>query len=502
MRRTEHGGVARPGQVLELAIDDLGTEGQGIGRAGGAVVFVPGAVPGDRVQARVTRPHRAFIEAELLAVLDPAPGRVTPACPVAAACGGCHLLALAYPAQLAWKTKAVRAALRRVGHLDGVPVHDCLGAERPLGYRNKAQFPVVAAYKVAPGGAERVGPGAGPGSDRRHAGGRRRDRHGSPRRCQRGFRAEPLRAGLYRRGTHDVVPVEDCLLQHPVNNRILAAAVRLASELGVEAYDENTGRGLLRHILARVSSDGREAMAVLVTSGPVFPMGRRLAAALREAVPEVKTVVQNINTSHGSVILGPREVVLSGPGHITDHLGGLRFRVSASSFFQVNPAQAEVLYGVAARMAEGARRAADIYCGVGTITLFLARRLAGLEEIVGVESNPAAVRDAAANARENHVEKATFVAGDAAAVLHDMAQAGLPLDTVILDPPRKGCDPPVLEALKCLACRKIVYVSCNPATLARDLAVLAQGGYRVVEVQPVDMFPQTVHVECCTLLVR
>ncbi len=512
------GALPRPGQRLELTIQDLGSEGQGLGRLNRLVVFVPGAVPGDQVRARITTVRRGFVEAELETVLQPGPGRVVPACQVADACGGCQLLALSYEGQLAWKTRVVSETLRRVGHLQAVPVRPCLGAQNPYGYRNKAQFPIVAVYR--PGKVA-------------HRAGEPRPRAGLRAGLRTGLRAG-LRAGLYRRGTHEVVPVDSCLLQHPVNNAILAAAVRLASKLGVPAYDEDTGEGLLRHILARVSSDGREAMAVFVTSQVTFPMGRRLAAALAEAVPQVKTVVQNVNTRRTNVILGPRDIVLSGPGHIVDHLGGLRFRVSASSFFQVNPAQAEVLYGVTARMAEGARRVADVYCGVGTITLFLAKRLPGLEEIVGVESNPAAARDAAANAKANGIDKASYICGDAAAVLRDMARAQVPLDMVVLDPPRKGCEPAVLQALLRLGCRKIVYVSCNPATLARDLAVLAgqaagaprgsrngSGGdeppagnpleaaggfagsgrvYRVEEVQPVDMFPQTTHVECVVCL--
>jgi len=243
-------------------------------------------------------------------------------------------------------------------------------------------------------------------------------------------------------------------------------------------------------------------MAVFVTSQVAFPMGRRLAAALQQAVPEVRTVVQNINPRRTNVVLGPRDVVLSGPGHITDTLGGLRFRVSPSSFFQVNPSQTEALYEVVARMASGAQRVADIYCGVGTITLFLAARLKGLEEIVGVELSLAAVRDAAANAKANGIRNAGFICGDAAAVLADMAGAGIPVDTVVLDPPRKGCEPAVLAAVLRLACRRVVYVSCNPATLARDLGILSAGGYLVREAQPVDMFPQTAHVECVARLDR
>lgn len=484
--------LPNPGDTLDLTISDLDSEGRGVGRWSGVVVFVPGALPGDRIKAAVRRTRtktararsadRGFAEADLVSVEEAGPGRVTPPCPQAAACGGCQLLSLAYPAQLEWKTRVVWEALRRVGHLGSVDVKPCLGAPHPLGYRNKAQFPVVAAYRADRG---RARPRT-PGRSGRFPG-----------------RRPVLVAGLYRRGTHEVVPVETCLLQHPVNNTVLAAATRLAAELGVEAHDEDTGRGLLRHILARVSSDGREAMAVLVTSRVAFPVGRRLAVALRRAVPQVKTVVQNVNTRRTNVILGPRNIVLDGPGFITDRLAGLAFRVSASSFFQVNPEQAEVLYGVAARMADGAHRAADVYCGVGTITLYLAKNLAGLDEIVGVESNPAAVRDAAANARANGVGNAAFVRGDAAAVLKDMAVEPEPPDTVVLDPPRKGCDPGVLEALATMGrkgCRRVIYVSCNPATLARDLAVLTGAGFEVTEVQPVDMFPQTTHVEAVAFL--
>ncbi len=474
-------------EPFEFSVTDLGTEGQGIGRWNGLVVFVSGALPGDRVLARVRRrrggapgrrpsggpgaagsdptARRGFLEAELVAVVKPSPDRVAAPCPQAFACGGCDLLSLAYSAQLTWKTGVVREALRRVGGLGDVRVPPCLGAGQPLGYRNKAQFPV----SPRPG----------------HS----RDGRG-------------LAVGLYRRGTHDVVPVENCALQHPLNNRILSEIVRLASGLRVTAYDENTGEGLLRHILVRVSNDGHEAMAVLVTAKPTFPMGRRLAAGLCRAVREVRTVVQNVNTRRTSVILGPRDIVLAGPGHIYDHLGGLRLRVSASSFLQVNPVQAEALYGLVVGMAAGARRVADVYCGVGTITLFLAKQLIGLEEIVGVEANPAAARDAAANARANGIGKATFVCGDASAVLKDMASARTPLDTVVLDPPRKGCEPGVLEALSRMTCRRLIYVSCNPATLARDLSVLASSGYRVVEAQPVDMFPQTTHVETVALAER
>jgi 23S rRNA (uracil1939-C5)-methyltransferase len=475
-------GVARQGDPFELTITNLGTEGQGIGRRDGLVVFVPGALPGDRVLARPERsrpgpPRRAtpetapdapdqigkrrFLKAELVRVVSPSDDRVASPCDKSPICGGCDLLSLSYEAQLAWKTGVVREALRRVGGLGEVPVRHCLGATQPLAYRNKAQFPVKSG----------------------------RDGRG-------------LAVGLYRRGTHDIVPVDNCVLQHPLNNRILSETARLARGLRIPAHNEDTGEGLLRHILARVSSDGREAMVVLVTAKLVFPPGRRLAAGIRQVVPEVKTVVQNVNSRRTNVILGGRDIVLSGSGYIHDCLGGVRLRVSSSAFLQVNPRQAEVLYALVAEWATGARRVADIYCGVGAITLFLAGRLTGLEEIVGVEANPAAVRDAAANARANGISSAVFVVGDASVVLRDMARAGAALDTIVLDPPRKGCEPAVLEALSRLACPRIIYVSCNPATLARDAGILASSGYRVVQAQPVDMFPQTTHVETVALIRR
>jgi 23S rRNA (uracil1939-C5)-methyltransferase len=454
---------AGTGDIVELEVTDLDSKGRGVGRFQGVVVFVDGGLPADRIRARIVRGRasgKGHYVADLVAVVRPSPDRVGPPCPVAAACGGCQLMALSYPAQLRWKTRRVREALRRIGHLEAVPVADCLGASRQLGYRNKAQFPVSA------------------------------------------VRGKGLVAGLYRRGTHAVVPVESCLLQRPPGDRVVAAAVDVARESGLEAYDEKSGRGLLRHILVRVSSDGREAMAVFVTARGTFPAGKRLAAALRKRVPEVRTVVQNVNARRTNVILGPRNIVLSGPGYIHDTLAGLRFRVSVSSFFQVNPEQAEALYGVVADMAEGARRVVDVYSGVGTVALYLARKVSGLEEVTGIESNPNAVRDAAANARSNGVEKAVFICGDAARVLREMSRAGVRPDTVILDPPRKGCEKAVLETLADMDCRRVVYISCNPATLARDLAVLAARGYRTERVQPVDMFPQTTHVESCSLVVR
>lgn len=477
----------RPRELVALSITDLNTEGQGVARLDGSglVVFVPGALPGEEVMARVTRVGGggSYLVAEPLRIEKASPNRVEAQCAVSASCGGCQLLHYDYRSQLEWKTTVVRETLRRIGGLQNVAVEACLGARSPLAYRNKAQFPVAAAY-------------------RQSGGWWRQDEAGPRPRERRNGRSRMLVAGLYRRGTHEVISVDSCPLQRPTNNRAIATAVRLAGEHGVSAYDEETGRGQLRHILARASRDGREAMCVLVTAEVMFPQGRRLAAALREAVPEVKTVVQNVNTRRTSVILGPRDIVLSGPGFIHDTLGGLRFRVSPSSFFQVNPEQAEVLYDVAAGMAAGARRAADIYCGVGTITLYLARRLDTLQDIVGVESNSAAVRDAEANARANRVEKASFVRGDAAMVLRDMAASGYRPDTVVLDPPRKGCEKPALDALAALRPERIVYISCNPATLARDLGHLAEWSYRVERVQPVDMFPQTTHVECCALVVR
>jgi len=447
--------------TVTLEITDLNHDGDGTGRHGGLAVFVPGAIPGDRVRATITAQKPSFARASLEEILVPSPDRVVPPCPVYTRCGGCQLQHMDYRAQLLVKQRLVAAALRRVGGLDDVAVRPTIGATDPWHYRNKAQFPIGAATGA-----------------RGHVAG-----------------------GLYARGTHEIIDFDDCLIQHPVNNAILAAAKDLIARYGIPPYDERTGTGVVRHVLARVSSGTGQAMAVLVTNGPGLPHARELARDLMATVPAVKSVQQNINPQRTNVILGETTRLVAGEPYITDTIGELRFRISPRSFFQVNPAQTVRLYQQALAYAElqPGDTVLDAFCGTGTITLFLARH-AG--RAIGIEEVPEAVADARANAALNHIENVEFVTGKVEEELPRLAASGLRPDVIVLDPPRAGVDRRALEAMAAMGPRRLVYISCHPATLARDLAVLATAGYRTAEVQPVDMFPHTRHIEAVALLVR
>ncbi len=448
----------KPGQRIELPIHGLGHSGEGVGRYAGLTVFVPGGAPGDTLDARVVEVKKNYARAELVTVLVPSPDRAVPPCPVVGECGGCQLQHIAYPAQLALKRQQVVDAVERVGKLTGVVVHPTLGMDDPWRYRTKAQFPV-------------------------------------------GMRGGRIIAGFFAPGTHRIVDIAACDIQHPLGNRILQVVRDLAQRYGVPIYDERTGRGVLRHVLARVGRGSGEAMAVLVTSGPEFPAGRLIAEALMERVPGLVSVVQNINPEQTNVVLGRKSRVLAGRDSITDNIGDLEFAISPVSFFQVNPAQTEVLYGKALEYAglTGVETVFDLYCGIGTISLFLARQA---RTVVGIEVVPDAVADARENAVRNRVANVRYVCGDATVELPRLAAEGTTADVIVLDPPRKGCDEPVLHAMAAMGPSRIVYVSCNPASLARDLGILGGLGYRTVEVQPVDMFPHTAHVESCSLLVK
>lgn len=453
------GGDLHPGKEVELPLTGMAGEGDAVGRLGGLAVFVAGGVPGERVRARLREVRPRYARGEVVAVLAPGPGRVVPPCALAGACGGCRWQHLAYPEQLHWKRRLVADALERVGRLAGVPILPTLGMDDPWGYRNKAAIPF------------------------RQVGGR-------------------VVAGFFRPETHEVVDLAPgegesaggCLIQHPLVNRVAAAVRDLVRERGIPAYDEPAGRGLLRHLVVRVGVRTGEALAVFVINGEALPDEAGLARDLMDRVPEVAGVVKNLHTERTNVILGPVTRVIRGRDHVFEALGGLRFKVSARSFFQVNPVQAERLYELALAAAglTGGERLVDAYCGTGTMALLAARRCRRVE---GIEEVREAVDDARENARLNGIGNVRFRVGRVEERLEDLREEGRGPDVVLLDPPRKGCDGRVLRACLELRPRRLVYVSCNPATLARDLAVLARG-YRIAAVRPVDLFPHTPHVEC------
>jgi len=440
---------------IELTIAALGSEGQGIGRVSGYAVFVPLALEGERVRAHVMKVTSGYAVAKLTEVLEPSAARCDPFCAAYPRCGGCTLQHMDYPAQLAFKRAQVREAFERIGGFEGVEVLETLGMEAPLRYRNKGSFPF---------GKDESGQTA---------------------------------IGFFAPRSHRLVPIEDCPIQSEAAMAAVIAMRDWARKYDIPPYDEATGTGTLRHAMARVS--GEEVTALVVTAGEL-PHEKELIEALK-GLPGLCGVIHDRNDSASNVILGGRFRTLWGSDRMDATICGYTFGVGMASFLQVNPEQTEKLYLTALDYLslEGGETVADVYCGVGTISLLLAGKCA---RVTGVECVPEAVADARANAARNGVTNAEFICGDAEKVLPDLLRRGMKPDAAVIDPPRKGCEPAALCALADSGVRRIVYVSCNPSTLARDCRLLAQRGYAVKRVQPVDMFPHTHHVEAVVELQR
>lgn len=369
-------------------------------------------------------------------------------------CGGCQMQNMPYPQQLRWKQSMVERLLSRYGRVSPI-----IGMTNPLHYRNKVQ----AAF----------------GTDR----GRR------------------IISGVYQSSSHRIVPVDSCMIEDQKADSIIVTIRELLPQFKLTAYDEYNDRGFLRHVLVRRGFTSGEIMVVLVTAAPAFPSKNNFIGALRAVHPDITTIVQNINPGRTSLVLGERQNVLYGSGYIEDSLCGCIFRISPRSFYQVNPVQTELLYGKAIELAglTGNERIIDAYCGIGTIGLIASRHC---EQVIGVEQNRDAVRDAISNCKRNGIKNARFYTADAGEFMTQMAAEGETADLVFMDPPRAGSDQAFLTSLLTLSPKKVVYISCNPETLARDLAVLTGRGYEVRGIQPVDMFPFTHHVECICLMAR
>lgn len=461
VRKTMHEKTTLPfpvqkGQEMELEITGLGSAGEGVGRYKDVAVFVPGALPCETVRVRADFVKKTFVNAALLEIIKASPDRVEPVCPVYKACGGCQLQHLSYEAELKEKQKQVEAALKRIGHLDDIRVMPTIGSDSPLYYRNKMQFPVS------------------------------------------GTKGK-LQIGCFALNTHRVIDVADCCIQKQKNNEIAAVVRSWMKQFKIAPYDEDQRTGIVRHIMGRVGVHTGEIMVCLVTAQDNVPHLKELAKMLKAAIPGVKSVVQNVNKRSTNVILGEKTKLVAGSPTIKDKIGSLKFNISAQSFFQVNSEQAEKLYNTALDFAElkGSETVVDLYCGTGTITLFMAQKA---KQALGIEIVPSAIRDAKKNAAANHIDNADFLLGDAAVEMPKLAADGLRPDVVILDPPRAGCEERVLAAIVKVKPERVVYVSCNPATLARDLAYLQGYGFTVDKVQPCDMFSRTHHVETVVLL--
>ena len=448
-------------QILTLQIQRLSSDGSGVAHsADGEAVFVPGAAPGDEAQVRIVIDCGRYAFGILDKILTPSPDRIPLDCAVAGPCGGCSLRHLDYGAELRAKQENVADAFARIGGLD-VPVLPIQPSPEVDRYRNKVQFPVG------------------------------RDKDGNP--C----------IGFYAGRTHRIVPCPDCKLQPSVLNDIGTALCRFFGQQGIEPYDEQTGKGLVRHIFLRRGAHSGQIMVCLVCTRPKLPHAEELCALVQQQFPAVTTVLLNVNPKNTNVILGSETTVLWGTGVIEDTLCGVPVRLGPLSFYQVNTLAAERLYGIAAEYAQLSPNdlLLDLYCGMGTIGLSMADRC---RELIGVEIVPEAIESAKANAARMSdavAAKSRFFCADAGTAATRLAAEGLHPDIVMLDPPRKGCDEATLSAVVRMSPRRVVYVSCNPATAARDAAWLEQNGYRTEKVQPVDLFPRTKHVETVCLLV-
>lgn len=450
--------MLKKNDLIPLSIQSVSSQGSGVGRYQGMAVFVPGAAPGDLLQVQVVKVLSSYCYGIIREVEQPGPGRVQPACPVCRRCGGCSLQHLSYEEELRQKEGWVADAIARIGGM-APKLRPILASPLQDGYRNKAQYPL----------------GLGPEGR--------------------------ARGGFYAPRSHNLIPWEDCRLQPPFFGEILRAVCRYIDQSGQPPYDEATGRGLFRHLYLRWGEATGQVMVCLVVNGERIPQPRLLVSMVLSACPGVASILVNTNTKNTNVILGRDTRVLFGSPVIRDVLRGVEVELSPHSFYQVNRRGAELLYRQAEELAELAPGdlLLDLYCGAGTIGLSMARRV---NRLIGVEVVESAVRDARQNALRNSIGNAEFRCADAGRAAAELAAEGLRPRVIITDPPRKGCDSATLTAVAEMAPERVVMVSCNPATLARDLQQLAKAGYCLGAVQPVDMFPRTAHVETIVLLQR
>lgn len=446
-------------EYITLTFEDLTHEGNGVGKINGYPLFVPYALPGEEAVVKVLKANKKFGYGKLIEIKKASAERVEPPCNVYYKCGGCQLQHMSYNSQLNMKQNQVKNVMRKIAHLDHVPVHPTIGLEDPWFYRNKVQIPV-------------------------------------------GEKDGELVTGFYRMRSHDIIDeMERCMIQDETNNVIVDAVREIASDLGIPAYDEVKDHGVLRHIMVRTGRATKESMVVLITRTEKLPQQEKLIQRLREAHPHIKSIVHNINNKRTNSIYGRKTKVIWGEEYIYDTIGDIRFAISPRSFYQVNPVQTKVLYDKALEYADIDENdvVIDAYCGIGTISLFLAQKA---KKVYGIEIVSDAIADAKMNAEINGISNAEFVVGEAEKVMPKWKEQGFTPDVIVVDPPRKGCEPEFLHAMIAMEPKRIVYVSCNPSTLARDLVILEEGGYGTKEVQPVDMFSQTSHVEAITLLCR
>lgn len=448
------------GDILDIEILDMSHDGEGIGKAEKLTVFVEDAVVGDIVKIKITQMKKNFAKGTVVECLKYSANRIKAICNLTSQCGGCQIQELSYEKQLEIKENLVINNLRRIGGFSDSDqlVNHIIGMVNPFGYRNKAQYPI-------------------------------------------GIKDGKVQIGFYKRKSHEVVACDKCALQPDIAEDIIKIIKRYAEEYHISVYDEQTKQGLLRHVILKFGTNTSEIMVVIVTNGLELPHKKELVKWLTTDISGITSIIQNINTNRSSLVTGNQWFTLYGTDSVKDTLGHLTFEISPLSFYQVNPVQMKVLYDQVAEYAHlsGSETVFDLYCGVGTIGLYLAHKA---KKIIGIEAVKEAIADAEKNAKLNGILNAEFIVGKAEQVVPKLYEQGQKADVVILDPPRKGCDERLLKTILDIKSDKIVYVSCNPSTLARDLKYLCAKGYELKEVQPVDMFPHTYHVETVVLMSR
>ncbi|WP_283693657.1 23S rRNA (uracil(1939)-C(5))-methyltransferase RlmD [Clostridium perfringens] len=439
-----------------------GYEGEGIAKIDNKYpIFIEGALKGEKVKVRIVKVNKNFAYGKLMEVLDASEERVNPPCAIYKRCGGCKLQHASYKAQLDFKWDRVKDCVSKIGKLDPSIVKYPLGMENPWRYRNKVQLPI-------------------------------------------GLINGEVKIGFFAPRSHDIIDMESCLIQDEIGDKVVKLTREWIEKFNIRPYNvdgEYDEKGIVRHIMIRRGFTTNEVMVVLVTNGEKLPHKEEFVDLMVKNIPGIKSVIQNINSKKTNVILGLESKTLWGEDTISDYIGDFRFNISPLSFFQVNPTQTEVLYGKALEYANltGNEEVFDAYCGTGTITLFLSQKA---KKVYGVEIIPQAIDNAWINAKENKVENVEFFVGESEVVIPDLINKGVKADVVVVDPPRKGCDKKLLDAITNIDAKKIVYVSCDPSTLGRDLQVLEENGYKTLEVQPVDMFPNTAHIENVALLIK
>lgn len=439
-----------------------GYEGEGIAKIDNKYpIFIEGALKEEKVKVRIVKVNKNFACGKLMEVLEASEERVNPPCAIYKRCGGCKLQHASYKAQLDFKWERVKDCVSKIGKLDPSIVKYPLGMENPWGYRNKVQLPI-------------------------------------------GLINGEVKIGFFAPRSHDIIDMESCLIQDEIGDKVVKLTREWIEKFNIRPYNvdgEYDEKGIVRHIMIRRGFTTNEVMVVLVTNGENIPHKEEFVDLMVKNIPGIKSVIQNINSKKTNVILGLESKTLWGEDTISDYIGDFRFNISPLSFFQVNPTQTEVLYGKALEYANltGNEEVFDAYCGTGTITLFLSQKA---KKVYGVEIIPQAIDNAWINAKENKVENVEFFVGESEVVIPDLINKGVKADVVVVDPPRKGCDKKLLDAITNIDAKKIVYVSCDPSTLGRDLQVLEDNGYKTLEVQPVDMFPNTSHVENVAKLIK